>query len=74
MKVTFLKSLLLTAVLTGALSLTSCKKETTEETTTVEGATTVDGDTLTTTEVKVDETGAKDTIAVSTDTVMVKKP
>lgn len=74
MKVTFLKSMLLTVVLTGALSLTSCKKETTEDTMTDTETTTVDGDTLTTTEVKVDESGAKDTMSVTTDTVTVKKP
>lgn len=73
MKITFLKSMLFAVVLTGALSLTSCKKETTEETTT-DTETTVDGDTVTTTEVKVDESGAKDTMSVTTDTVTVKKP
>lgn len=74
MKITFLKSMLFAVVLTGALSLTSCKKETTVETTTTDAETTVDGDTVTTTEVKVDESGAKDTMSVTTDTVTVKKP
>jgi len=74
MKVTFLKSIFMIAVLTGALSLTSCKKETTETTTTTEVGATTGEDTLTTTDVDVDENGAKDTISVTTDTVLVKKP
>lgn len=70
MKITFLRNAFMVAVLVAGLSLTSCKKETTETTET----TITDGDTVIDTEVKVDETGAKDTISVTTDTITVKKP
>lgn len=73
MKIT-LRSLLLAAVLVGGLTMTSCKKET-EATTETETETTVEGrDTITTTETEVDENGAKDTMSVTRDTVVVKKP
>lgn len=74
MKLTFLRNAFMVAALLGGLSLTSCKKET-EKTTEIE-TTIVDGDTTSSaseTEV-LDETGAKDTIAVTTDTVKVTKP
>lgn len=70
MKITFLRNAFMVAALVAGLSLTSCKKETTETTET----TITDGDTVIDTEVKVDETGAKDTISVTTDTITVKKP
>lgn len=72
MKITFLRNAFMVAALAGGLLLTSCKKETTvtdTETVVTEGDTT----TVTDTEV-VDETGAKDTISVSKDTITVKKP
>lgn len=73
MKVTFLRNAFMVAALVGGLSLTSCKKETTETTETE--TTVVDGDTTSVSETEViDETGAKDTISVTTDTVTVKKP
>lgn len=72
MKVTFLRNAFMVAALVGGLSLTSCKKETT---TTETETTMTDGDTVTATETEVvDETGAKDTMSVTTDTVTVKKP
>ena len=66
MKITFLRSMLMAAVLVGGLSLTSCKDKT--ETST-ETETTVDADsTTTTTETEVDAPGtASDT--TMTDTV-----
>lgn len=74
MKITFLRNAFMLTALVGALSLTSCKKETTE--TTESETTIIDGDTATSvteTEV-VDETGMKDTIQISKDTITVKKP
>ena len=66
MKITFLRSMLMAAVLVGGLSLTSCKEKTTTET---ETETTMDGDTATTiTETEIDAPGeAHD--AKTTDTV-----
>lgn len=66
MKITFLRSMLMAAVLVGGLSLTSCKDKTTTET---ETETTVEGDTTTTTtETEIDAPGtAQDT--TMTDTV-----
>jgi hypothetical protein len=66
MKITFLRSMLMAAVLVGGLSLTSCKDKTTTET---ETETTMEGDTATTvTETEVDAPGsAQDT--TMTDTV-----
>lgn len=62
------------AALVGGLSLTSCKKETTETTTETE-TTVMDGDSTTVSETEmVDETGNKDTISITRDTVTVKKP
>jgi major membrane immunogen (membrane-anchored lipoprotein) len=73
MKLTFLRNAFMVAALVGGLSLTSCKKET--ETKTETETTIMDGDTVSATETEVlDETGAKDTIAVTTDTVKVVKP
>lgn len=68
MKITFLRSMLMAAVLVGGLSLTSCKEKTTTETET-ETETTMDGDTATTiTETEIDAPGeAHD--AKTTDTV-----
>ena len=66
--------MLVAVLFVGALSFTSCKKETTETTeteTTIES----DGEGTTTTDMEeVDETGAKDTMSVTTDTITVKKP
>ncbi|MFD2603414.1 hypothetical protein [Flavobacterium suzhouense] len=73
MKVTFLRNAFMVTALVAGLSLTSCKKETTETTET----TVMDGDTTSTTTSEttvVDEVGAKDTISVTTDTVKVVKP
>ena len=66
MKITFLRSMLMAAVLVGGLSLTSCKDKTKTET---ETETTVEGDTTTTTtETEIDAPGtAQDT--TMTDTV-----
>jgi hypothetical protein len=73
MKITFLRNAFMVAALVGGLSLTSCKKETTETTETETMV--MDGDTMTATETEVvDETGAKDTISVTKDTITVKKP
>lgn len=65
MKITFLRSMLMAAVLVGGLSLTSCKDKT--ETST-ETETTVDADsTITTTETEVDAPGtANDTTLTDT--------
>jgi hypothetical protein len=67
MKITFLRSMLMAAVLVGGLSLTSCKEKTTE--TETETETTVEGDTATTvTETEVDAPGAAHDTTM-TDTV-----
>lgn len=61
------------AALVGGLSLTSCKKETTETTETE--TTVIDGDTATVIETELpEEIGTKDTIQVTKDTITVKKP
>ncbi len=72
MKITFLRNAFVVAALVGGLCLTSCKKETT----TTETETVVtEGDTTTVTDTEmVDETGTKDTMSVSTDTITVKTP
>ena len=73
MKITFLRNVFMVAALVGGLSLTSCKKETTETTETE--TTVIDGDTATMTETEVvDETGTKATVSITKDTVTVKKP
>lgn len=69
-----IKGMLLAAVCMGAMSLTSCKKETTETTTTTDSTTVVTESADTNATEPVDETGAKDTISITTDTVTVKKP
>jgi hypothetical protein len=73
MRKAFLRNTLMVSLLVTGLSFTSCKDKkevTTESETVIEG----DGDTITSTETTVDETGARDTISVTTDTITVKKP
>ncbi|MFD2603413.1 hypothetical protein [Flavobacterium suzhouense] len=68
MKITFLRSMLMAAVIVGGLSLTSCKEKTSTEVDT-EMETTMDGDTTTTvTETEVDAPGAAHDTTM-TDTV-----
>jgi major membrane immunogen (membrane-anchored lipoprotein) len=77
MKMTFLRNTLMVSALVAGLSLTSCKSKTENDDamgSDDEMHATDTTATDTTSEGTLDETGAKDTISVTTDTVKVVKP
>lgn len=70
---TSMRNIALAAVLLAGLSFTSCKsKDADANDTDVDTVTTVDTETTTTE--SLDETGAKDTISETTDTITTVKP